>query len=77
MNNLELVGRWLVIAGVTVVVVGGLVWLAARLGGVSRLPGTLRIEGAGFTCLVPILGSILLSIVQTVVLNVILRLGRK
>jgi hypothetical protein len=77
MNNLELVGRWLVIAGISIVVVGGLVWLAARVGGLSRLPGTLRIEGAGFTCLVPILGSILLSIVLTVVLNVILRLGRK
>lgn len=77
MNNLEMMGRWLLIAGITLAVVGGLVWLVARVGGLNRLPGTIRIEGPGMTCLVPILGSILLSLVLTVVLNIVIRLINK
>jgi hypothetical protein len=37
-------------------------------------PGTLRIERPGFTCVVPILGSIILSLLLTIILNIIVRL---
>lgn len=74
MDNLELLGRWVLIAGVILVIVGGLIWLLGRFTGLSNLPGTLRIQGSGFTCIIPILGSIVLSIVLTIVLNVLARL---
>ncbi len=74
MQNLDLIGRWIVIAGITLVVLGGLVWLVSKIPGVSQLPGTLRINLGSFTCVFPILASIVLSILLTVVLNVIARL---
>lgn len=39
----------------------------------AGFPGTLRIETGSVTCVVPILASILLSIVGTIVLNLIIR----
>ncbi|HEY3343567.1 MAG TPA: DUF2905 domain-containing protein [Anaerolineaceae bacterium] len=73
MGNLEMLGRWLLIGGVLLAIVGGIVWALGRFAGLSRLPGTIRIEGAGFTCIFPILASIVLSIVLTVVLNLLAR----
>ena len=72
MDSLELIGRWLVIVGGVLLVTGGLLWLAGRLG-LGGLPGTLRIEGSGFTCVFPILASIVLSIVLTIILNLLAR----
>ncbi len=39
----------------------------------NGFPGTIRVEGQGFSCIVPILASIILSIVGTIVLNLIIR----
>jgi hypothetical protein len=72
--NLDLIGRWIVIAGIALVVIGGLVWLLSKIPGINQLPGTLKIEIGGFTCVFPILASIVVSILLTVVLNVIARL---
>jgi uncharacterized membrane protein len=69
MPQLEDIGKWLVIGGVALVLVGGLVWLAGRLLGNQDLPGTIRIQGAGLTCIIPLLASIVISIVLTLVLN--------
>lgn len=77
MNNLEMIGRIILVGGIALVVVGGLIWLVSRLTGWSQLPGTLKIQGAGFTCIIPILGSIVLSIVLTLVLNLLARLLNK
>lgn len=73
MEGLEWAGKMLVFAGLAMAILGGLLWLLARLPGLGNLPGTLRIERPGFTCVVPILASIVLSIVLTVVLNIIVR----
>lgn len=71
--NFEGIGRWLLIAGIVLIVVGGLIILLGRLG-IKNLPGTIRFEAQGITCIVPLLGSIILSILLTVLLNVLLRL---
>ena len=71
------IGRVLLAVGIVVAVVGGLLMLLGRtplLSSLSRLPGDIRIEGQGFSCLIPIVGSILLSIILTVVLNIVIRL---
>ena len=74
MQNLDSLGRWIVIAGIALVVVGGLVWLLSKIPGVNQLPGTLKIQLGSFTCVFLILASIVLSILLTIVLNVIARL---
>ncbi|HEX9019023.1 MAG TPA: DUF2905 domain-containing protein [Anaerolineaceae bacterium] len=78
MPGLERVGLWLVIGGVGLVVLGGAIWLLARLfPNLSQLPGTIRIQGAGFTCIFPLLASIVVSILLTIVLNIIIRMINK
>ena len=65
--------RLLILAGLLLLAVG-LVWPWISKLGLGRLPGDIRIERPGFTCLVPLASSILLSLLLTVLLNVIARL---
>jgi hypothetical protein len=75
MTGLETIGRWLLIAGIGLAVLGGLVWLLAKVfPNLSQFPGTIRIEGAGVTCVFPLLASIVLSILLSILLNVIARI---
>ena len=74
MSGLEPLGKLLVVLGLTLLVLGGLVWLMSRIGFLGDLPGDIRIQRDGITCLVPLASSIILSILLTIVLNVIVRL---
>ncbi|MEI8132063.1 MAG: DUF2905 domain-containing protein [Leptolinea sp.] len=69
MPDFMLFGRWLAVAGGCLVIAGGIVYLIGKFGGLSQFPGTLRLEGQGITCIFPILGSIVLSIILTILLN--------
>ncbi|MRS05755.1 DUF2905 domain-containing protein [bacterium] len=73
MGELQTIGRWLFIAGVALAVVGALVWLLGRFTNLQGLPGTVKVEIPGMTCVIPLLGSIVLSILLTIVINLILR----
>jgi hypothetical protein len=70
--GLETVGRLLIGGALILLVLGGLFLLLGRLG-LDRLPGDLVFRRGNFTVFVPIGLMILLSIVGTVVLNVLLR----
>lgn len=73
--DLSSLGKGIVVFGVLLVVVGGALWLLGRAGlPLGRLPGDIRIEREGFSCYVPIATMIVLSILLTVLLNVIVRL---
>jgi hypothetical protein len=75
---MENIGRFLMIGGIVLFVIGGLVFLAAKFGiPIGRLPGDIRIERDGFSFYFPLASSILISIVLTIVINVILRLFKK
>lgn len=76
MVSFEAVGRMLVIFGVSLAIIGGLIWGLARLGA-GQMPGVLRINFPGGQCVVPILASLVLSVVLTVVLNLIARIGNR
>jgi hypothetical protein len=70
--------RIFLILGVVLLVIGGVIYLLARLGlQLGRLPGDIRIQTGGITCIFPLVTSILLSILLTVVLNVIIRFFNK
>jgi hypothetical protein len=72
--NLEVLARWLVIGGIGIVILGGILWLVSRIPGLNGLPGTIKIEGSGFSCVFPLLACIVISIVLTVLLNLAARL---
>ena len=65
-------GRMMIIAGVALAAIGGLLWLAARLGGlplrIGRLPGDIAYRGKQGSFYFPVVTCILLSLVLTLVL---------
>jgi len=72
------IARILVTLGLILLVIGGLIYLLDRLGlNLGKLPGDIRFEGDNFTCVFPLATMILLSVVLTVLLNVIIRLINK
>ena len=72
---MEAAWRFVIIAGVVLVVAGAAMWGAARLG-LGRLPGDILVERDGFRFAFPIVTSIVLSIILTIVLNVAVRIFR-
>ncbi len=82
MLQFDALGRLLIIIGLTILVLGALFFLLSKMplfNQLEKLPGDLRFEDQkrGVACLVPIFSSILISLVLTVILNVILRWLRK
>ena len=70
--GLESIGRLLVGGALVLLVLGGLFLLLGRLG-LDRLPGDLVFRRGNFTAYFPIGLMILLSVVGTIVLNILLR----
>jgi len=75
---MENIGRYLMIGGILLFVIGGLVFLASKFGiPLGRLPGDIRIERENFSLHFPLASSIVISILLTIILNVALRLFKK
>lgn len=74
--NLEGFGKMLLAFAALLAVVGGALYLLGRGLNVQQLPGDIRIERDGFSCLIPIATSILVSIILTVALNLFFRFRR-
>ena len=75
---MENLARYLVIGGILLILIGGGVYLAAKFGiPFGRLPGDIRIERGSGIFYFPIVTSCLLSILLTIILNVIIRFLNK
>jgi uncharacterized membrane protein len=70
--GLEALGKVLIGGAVVLLVLGGLLFLLGRFG-LDRLPGDLVFKRGGITLYIPIGLMILLSVVGTIVLNIIFR----
>ena len=66
--------RILIVMGLIMVVTGGLIFLLARLGlPLGRLPGDIRIQTENLTCFIPLATMIIVSVVLTIILNLVVR----
>lgn len=73
MNTLS-IARYLMLAGVGLLLVGGAVYVMGRMGvKLFNLPGDIRLQGENLTCLVPITSMILISILLSVILSLAMR----
>jgi hypothetical protein len=73
--DLSSLGKGVVVLGLVLVVVGVLLWGLGRAGvPLGRLPGDIRIEREGVSCYLPIVSMLVLSLLLTLLLNVVLRL---
>lgn len=78
----ETIGRWLIGAGLVVAAVGAILLLAGKLPFLRRLgqlPGDINIESPDkrVKIWIPIVSSLLISLVLTIILNLIAWLMRK
>lgn len=67
-------GRLLALVGGGLLLVGLLLMIIGRVPGLGRLPGDLVIERDGFSCVVPLATMVVVSLLLTLVLNVLVRL---
>lgn len=74
MFDLSTAGRWIAILGLALTLVGGLIWIAGRADiPLGKIPGDFRFQIGSVSCFLPLASSIILSVLLTIVLNLILR----
>ena len=75
---MESIARYLMIGGIILFLIGGGIYLASKFGiPLGRLPGDIRIEGESGSFYFPITSSIVVSVLLTVILNIISRFLQK
>ena len=75
---METLARYLMIGGIVLFLIGGGVYLAAKFGiPLGRLPGDIRINGENGSFYFPITSSILVSIILTLIINIVSRFLNK
>jgi hypothetical protein len=66
--------RWIIIAGIVLIIVGVLIAIASRFGiPLGRLPGDIFIQGKNASCIMPIASMLVLSLLLTIILNILIR----
>ncbi len=70
--------RMVAVFALVLLVVAGLLFLAAKFNiSLGKLPGDFVLKRGNFTCAVPLVSSLLISVVVTIILNILLFLFRK
>jgi hypothetical protein len=76
MSNLPGAGWFLLVTGLVLSAVGALLILSPRIPGMDRLgqlPGDFVVERGSVTIFIPIVSSLVISVLLTIVLNLIIR----
>ena len=73
MNELQAIGRLLIVAGIAVALIGAVLVLGPRIPLLGRLPGDFHIETENVRVFLPLGTMLLLSLILTIVLNVLNR----
>ena len=74
---MPLIGKWLVVTGFLLIIVGGLIWLGGGyLQWFGNLPGDIKIVRKDFRFYFPITTMILISLVLSLLLWVLRQLGQ-
>jgi len=77
LDNFQGIARLLIIAGLAIAVIGGIMFLAGRLPFLGKLPGDIMIKKENVTFFFPIATFVIISIILTVIVNVIIRIVNK
>ena len=69
---MQAIGKYIILAGVILVILGLILHFAGNsLGWLGKLPGDIRIEKENHRIYIPITSMILLSIILTLIINII------
>jgi hypothetical protein len=76
--DLSLAARIIALFGLVLLIVAGILLLLDRLDlPLGELPGDIKITRKNFTCAIPIVSSLIISVVLTVIINLILYFIKK
>lgn len=67
-------GRIITIFGIAITGIGILIWLTGRIPALGELPGTIRLEIGRATCVFPVMASVILSVILTILINLAFRI---
>jgi hypothetical protein len=70
------IGRWLIGVGILLVVIGLVMMAAGRLPWLGRLPGDILIERDNLTIFIPLGTMLVVSLILTIIANLIARWWR-
>ena len=76
MLGLDGIAKLLLLVGGAIVLSGAALWLLSRLPFLGKLPGDLLISKGNFNIFIPIVTMVVVSLVLTVVLNLLARVLR-
>ena len=70
--------RVLIIMGLVITFIGVALWLALRyFPWLGNLPGDIRYEGENFNLYLPLATMLLISLLGTIILNIVIRIFRR
>lgn len=73
MDNLSGLGKFLIIIGLLLVIVGGFVYFFGKIPGLGKLPGDIYIKRDNFTFYFPVVTMIIISLILTIIMNIFFR----
>jgi hypothetical protein len=76
MESIGALGRLLIVIGIGVLIAGLVLLLIGNVSSIGRLPGDIVVRRGPITIFFPIVTMLIVSVVMTVVLNVLFRLFR-
>jgi hypothetical protein len=78
MTNFDSFGRMLIVAGLGLALVGLVILVAGRLGlPLGRLPGDITLQRGPLTVFAPLVSCLVVSVVLTVIVNLVLWIVRR
>jgi len=77
MSDFGNIGKLIALMGAGLLILGGVIWLVGKVPFLGHLPGDIRIQRENLSCYFPLATMIIVSLVLTVILNIILRILRK
>ncbi|AGL01241.1 DUF2905 domain-containing protein [Desulfoscipio gibsoniae] len=73
MDSLTGLGKLILMLGLFMVIIGGLLMVVGKIPGLGRLPGDIFVQRGNFTFYFPVVTMIIVSLVLTLLLNVLFR----
>ena len=77
MSNFGDLGKIIALAGAALLILGGLLWLMGKAPLLGNLPGDIRLQRGNVSCFFPLTTMIIVSVLLSLVLNIVIRLLRK
>lgn len=73
LNGFDSVGKMLMITGGLLLAIGALLYFGGKFTGLGRLPGDIHIQRENFSFHFPIVTSLIISAILTILLNIFFR----